>query len=155
MEEYLAVSRFQLSFFAVDYANPLAIGLNCGFGAEHLSVWLHELSDMSNLATIFYPNAGLPNELGEYDQTPEVMAAQVSRMLADGLVNIVGGCCGTTPEHIRMLAEEAKKYRPRKIYERNKSLVLSGMDSLIVSPSVTLSMLVSVVTLLAVPSSCG
>lgn len=118
---------------AVDYANPLAIGLNCGFGAEHLTVWLKELSDISNMATIFYPNAGLPNELGEYDQTPEVMAKQISAMLADGLVNIVGGCCGTTPEHIRMLAEEAKKYTPRKIYERNKSLVLSGMESLIVS----------------------
>lgn len=91
----------------------LSIGLNCALGAEQLRPYLQTLSKKAPFFTSAHPNAGLPNEFGEYDQSPEEMAEEVSDFLQNGFLNIVGGCCGTTPEHIRALAIEAAKVQPR------------------------------------------
>jgi len=93
----------------------LSIGLNCALGAEQLRPYLETLSKKAPFNTSAHPNAGLPNEFGEYDQTPEEMADLVGGFLKEGFLNIVGGCCGTTPDHIRMIANEASKVSPRKI----------------------------------------
>lgn len=93
----------------------LSIGLNCALGAEQLRPYLDTLSKKAPFNTSAHPNAGLPNEFGEYDQSPEEMAALVGDFLKEGFLNIVGGCCGTTPEHIRLIAEEANKVSPRQI----------------------------------------
>lgn len=93
----------------------LSIGLNCALGAEQLRPYLETLAKKAPFNTSAHPNAGLPNEFGEYDQTPEEMAALVGDFLKEGFLNIVGGCCGTTPDHIRLIAEEASKASPRQI----------------------------------------
>ena len=93
----------------------LSIGLNCALGAEQLRPYLETLSKKAPFNTSAHPNAGLPNEFGEYDQTPEEMADLVGGFLKEGFLNIVGGCCGTTPDHIRMIANEASKVSPREI----------------------------------------
>lgn len=95
----------------------LSIGLNCALGASALRPYLQVLSAKSDFHVSAYPNAGLPNEFGQYDETPDEMAAQVEVFLKEGLINIIGGCCGTTPPHIQALAELAKKYQPRKLVE--------------------------------------
>lgn len=93
----------------------LSIGLNCALGAEQLRPYLQTLSKKAPFFTSAHPNAGLPNEFGEYDQSPEEMAEEVADFLQNGFLNIVGGCCGTTPEHIRALAIEAAKVQPRTL----------------------------------------
>ncbi|HAR20282.1 MAG TPA: 5-methyltetrahydrofolate--homocysteine methyltransferase [Cytophagales bacterium] len=93
----------------------LSVGLNCALGASALRPYLQVLADKSDFFVSAYPNAGLPNEFGQYDETPAQMAAQVEEYLKQGLTNIIGGCCGTTPAHIQALAEIAKKYKPRKV----------------------------------------
>lgn len=93
----------------------LSIGLNCALGAEQLRPYLQTLSKKAPFHVSAHPNAGLPNEFGEYDQSPEEMAHQIDGFLADNFLNIVGGCCGTTPDHIRSIAEVASKHRPRSI----------------------------------------
>ena len=93
----------------------LSVGLNCALGASAMRPYLQVLSNASEFHISAYPNAGLPNEFGQYDETPAQMAAQVEEFLKDGLMNIIGGCCGTTPDHIKALAELAKKYSPRQI----------------------------------------
>ena len=95
----------------------LSIGLNCALGASALRPYLQVLSSKSDFFVSAYPNAGLPNEFGQYDETPDEMAAQVEVFLKEGLINIIGGCCGTTPPHIKALAELAAKYQPRKLEE--------------------------------------
>lgn len=100
---------------SVSHVPLLSIGLNCALGASALRPYLRTLSEKAPFFTSAYPNAGLPNEFGQYDQTPEEMAAQVEEYLKEGLVNFVGGCCGTTPDHIRVIAECAAKYAPRKV----------------------------------------
>lgn len=100
---------------SVEHAPLLSIGLNCALGAEALRPYLQVLASKSHFFVSAYPNAGLPNEMGQYDQSPEAMAKQVEEFCKEGLVNILGGCCGTTPEHIKALAETAAKYKPRKI----------------------------------------
>jgi 5-methyltetrahydrofolate--homocysteine methyltransferase len=96
----------------------LSIGLNCALGASALRPYLQILNEQAPFYVSAYPNAGLPNEFGQYDQGPEEMAAQVEEYLKEGLVNILGGCCGTTPEHIRAIAELCKKYKPRMLAEQ-------------------------------------
>ena len=93
----------------------LSIGLNCALGASQLRPYLKVLADKSDFFVSAHPNAGLPNEFGEYDETPEKMAEQIEEFLKEGLVNIIGGCCGTTPDHIEKIAELAGKYEPRGI----------------------------------------
>jgi len=99
---------------SVSHAPLLSIGLNCAMGAAQLRPYLRVLHERAPFFVSAYPNAGLPNEFGHYDQTPEEMAAQVEEYMKDGLVNIVGGCCGSTPEHIRQIAALTKKYNPRQ-----------------------------------------
>lgn len=98
---------------SVSHAPLLSIGLNCALGADKLRPYLQVLNEKAPFFVSAYPNAGLPNEFGQYDQTAEEMAAQVEEYLKEGLINIVGGCCGTTPVHIRKIAELAKRYKPR------------------------------------------
>lgn len=93
----------------------LTIGFNCALGAQQLHPYLQRLSNMATCGISAYPNAGLPNAFGEYDETPATMCSHVHHYLADGLVNIIGGCCGTTPEHIREIAQEAAKFQPRQL----------------------------------------
>lgn len=100
---------------SVSHVPLLSIGLNCALGASALRPYLQVLNENAPFFVSAYPNAGLPNEFGHYDQTPEEMAAQIEDFLKEGLVNIVGGCCGTTPDHIRLIAAVAKKYKPRHI----------------------------------------
>lgn len=95
----------------------LSIGFNCALGAKQLTPYLEVLSQQAEMAISAYPNAGLPNAFGEYDQSPEAMAQQTQEYLEKGLINIIGGCCGTTPAHIRALAEKASSYKPRP-YQR-------------------------------------
>lgn len=93
----------------------LTIGLNCALGASLMRPYLQILNQKSPFGVSAHPNAGLPNEFGKYDETPEMMASQVKEFLDEGLINIIGGCCGTTPDHIKVIAEMAKDYKPRKI----------------------------------------
>jgi 5-methyltetrahydrofolate--homocysteine methyltransferase len=96
----------------------LSIGLNCALGAKQLRPYLQILADKSEFFVSAYPNAGLPNAFGEYDESPEEMAKQIESFLEENLINIIGGCCGTTPEHIKAIAEVAKKYKPRGFLEK-------------------------------------
>jgi len=98
---------------SVAHAPLLSIGLNCAMGAAALRPYLQVLNEKSPFFVSAYPNAGLPNEFGKYDQTPEEMASQVEEYLKEGLVNIVGGCCGSTPAHIKLIADLTLKYKPR------------------------------------------
>ncbi|HSM62728.1 MAG TPA: homocysteine S-methyltransferase family protein, partial [Gillisia sp.] len=100
---------------SVSHIPLLSIGFNCALGAKQLTPYLETLAQKSNAAVSAYPNAGLPNAFGEYEESPEDMASQIEEYLEKGLVNIIGGCCGTTPAHIRAIAEIAKGYKPRKI----------------------------------------
>ena len=99
---------------SVSHMNLLSVGLNCALGAAQMRPYLKVLSDKSEFFISTHPNAGLPNEFGQYDETPEMMADQLKEFLDDGLVNIIGGCCGTTPEHISAIAELTSNYQPRK-----------------------------------------
>ena len=106
------VNAFMIS---VSHMPIFSIGFNCALGADQLMPYVKRLSDKSEFYVSAHPNAGLPNAFGEYDQTPEEMKNLLEKYLKDGIVNIVGGCCGTTEEHIKLIAESAKKYSPRKI----------------------------------------
>ncbi|MDP3535776.1 MAG: methionine synthase [Halomonas sp.] len=113
---------------SVRHAQPLSVGLNCALGAEELRPYIEELSTKANTFVSAHPNAGLPNEFGEYDQTPEEMAAIVSEFAASGLVNIIGGCCGSTPEHIRAIADAVRPMTPRQVPKRDHACRLSGLE---------------------------
>lgn len=108
----------------------LSVGFNCALGASAMKPHIKDLSDKSNFYVSAYPNAGLPNEMGGYDESPEAMALQLEDFVKDGLVNIVGGCCGTTPEHIQAFAQMVQKYEPRKKKEQDPLLKLSGLEAL-------------------------
>lgn len=99
---------------SVQHMDLLSIGLNCALGADALRPYLQVLKQKAPFYVSAHPNAGLPNEMGEYDESPEMMGAQIKSFLDEGLVNIIGGCCGTTPEHIKVMAELASKYQPVK-----------------------------------------
>ncbi len=103
---------------SISHIPLLSVGFNCALGADQLKPYLKRLSHETNFYTSAYPNAGLPNAFGHYDQTPEEMQALIREYLKDNLVNIVGGCCGTTPEHIQLIAEVASEFQPRKIAEK-------------------------------------
>lgn len=100
---------------SVSHVPILSVGLNCALGASQLRPYLQTLNEKAPFFVSAYPNAGLPNEFGEYDQGPEEMGKQIEEFLKEGLVNVIGGCCGTTPDHIKVIAELAKKYSPREI----------------------------------------
>lgn len=100
---------------SVSHVPLLSVGLNCALGAKQLRPYLQILNEQAPFFVSAYPNAGLPNEFGHYDQTPDEMAEQMEEFLKEGLVNIVGGCCGTTPEHIKKIVEAASKFKPREV----------------------------------------
>jgi 5-methyltetrahydrofolate--homocysteine methyltransferase len=100
---------------SISHLDLLSVGLNCALGARELKPYLKVLSSKSDFNISAHPNAGLPNEFGEYDETPEDMVGQIKEFLDDDLINIIGGCCGTTPDHISAIAELAANYAPRKI----------------------------------------
>lgn len=111
----LSGQNVEAFLISVQHAQLTSIGLNCSFGAEMLLPHIKTLAQKAELPTSMHPNAGLPNELGEYDQTPETMKAHITTLLENNYVNIVGGCCGTTPEHIKMIVETAKNFEPRTL----------------------------------------
>src|SRR5260221_1751028 len=112
------------------HTRPLAVGLNCALGAKELRPYVEELSKIAETRTSCHPNAGLPNAFGEYDDTPESMSAQIGEWAKDGWLNIVGGCCGTTPEHIRAMADAVAGVAPRPVPQRPHALRLSGLEPL-------------------------
>ena len=100
---------------SISHLNLLSVGFNCALGAKQLTPYLETISNNSEFYISAYPNAGLPNAFGQYDESPEFMAEQIKEYAEKGLINIIGGCCGTTPEHIKAIAELVKNYEPRKI----------------------------------------
>ncbi|MEO1039713.1 MAG: homocysteine S-methyltransferase family protein [Pseudomonadota bacterium] len=110
------------------HARPWAIGLNCALGGAELRQYVQEMSRIAETRVIAYPNAGLPNAFGEYDETPEQTAAFIRDWAGQGLVNLVGGCCGTTPAHIRAIADAAASGTPRELLQRPRAMRLSGLE---------------------------
>ena len=102
---------------SIEHAPLFSVGLNCALGAKQLRPYLQVLAKNSSFSVSAHPNAGLPNEFGQYDESPEDMAEQIEVFLKEGLINVIGGCCGTTPEHIKAIAEKAAKYSPRNILQ--------------------------------------
>jgi len=117
---------------SVSHLDLLTVGLNCALGAKDLRPYLEELSDKAPYYVSVYPNAGLPNQFGEYDETPEIMADQLKDFLDHGFTNIIGGCCGTTPDHIREFVKLADQAVPRKKPGNKHNLKLSGLEPLII-----------------------
>jgi len=119
---------------SVAHARPIVVGLNCALGARQLREYVEELGRVAPIPVSAYPNAGLPNEFGGYDETPETMAATIGGFARDGLVNIAGGCCGTTPAHVRAIAEAVAAHRPRAIPDVPVATRLSGLEPLTIPP---------------------
>jgi len=119
---------------SISHVDLLSVGLNCALGAREMRPYLEELSQKSPFFVSCYPNAGLPNQFGEYDETPEHMGGDMHDFIESGFVNIVGGCCGTTPEHIKHIAEDASKAKPRKIPQIEPYLRLSGLEAVTYRP---------------------
>ena len=115
-------------WYSMQHLKPFSIGFNCSFGAEQLRPAVDEIAHVTNTYVSIYPNAGLPNEMGGYDETPEHMAALLEDWAKHGLINIVGGCCGTTPDHIRAIAKAVASYPPRTVPQVPHALRLSGLE---------------------------
>ncbi|WP_029348859.1 methionine synthase [Bosea sp. 117] len=118
------------------HAQPFSIGLNCALGAKEMRAHIDELSRIADTFVCAYPNAGLPNEFGLYDESPEAMAKLVGEFAASGLVNIVGGCCGTTPDHVAALAKAVAPHKPRALPEIEPRLRLSGLEPFELTPNI-------------------
>lgn len=128
----LSGQTIEAFWYSVRHARPLTVGMNCAFGAEHLRPHAVDLSAVAETNVCIYPNAGLPNEMGEYDETAEVMAGQIKEWAEEGLLNVVGGCCGTRPEHIKAIAEAVAGVAPRKIPQDNHTMRLAGLEPLVI-----------------------
>jgi len=115
-------------WYSIRHANPFAVGVNCSFGARDLRPALADIARLADTLVVAFPNAGLPNEMGEYDETPEQTAEFVAEWARDGLVNIVGGCCGTTPRHIKAIAEAVAGLPSRKIPKDDHKMHLAGLE---------------------------
>ena len=115
-------------WYSVRHARPLSIGLNCALGAKEMRAHIAEIARVADTLVCAYPNAGLPNEFGEYDESPEAMAAMLGEFARAGLVNIVGGCCGTTPAHIGAMAAAVESVAPRAVPTIERRLMLSGLE---------------------------
>ena len=120
-------------WYSLRHAKPLTIGLNCALGAREMRAHLAELSRIADTLICAYPNAGLPNEFGLYDESPEYMASLIGEFAEAGLVNIVGGCCGTTPAHIQAIAARVKGVAPRKVPKIEPLLRLSGLEPFVLN----------------------
>ncbi|MBK9582134.1 MAG: methionine synthase [Saprospiraceae bacterium] len=119
-------------YISIAHANLFSVGLNCALGAKELRPHLEDLSQIADCLISAYPNAGLPNELGGYDQSPEEMREYIREFVASGLVNIIGGCCGTTPDHIKAMADAVENMSPRKIPAKKTLSTYAGLEPLIV-----------------------
>ncbi len=119
---------------SIRHANLSAVGLNCALGAEQIRPWLDELSTIADIPVFVYPNAGLPNEFGEYDESPESMAVIIKEFAESGLVNLVGGCCGTTPAHIKAITEAIEGIKSREIPKIDTLTKLSGLEPVTIRP---------------------
>ncbi len=128
----LSGQTIEAFWYSVRHARPLTVGMNCAFGAEHLRPHAVALSAVAETNVCIYPNAGLPNEMGEYDETAEEMAGQIKEWAEEGLLNVVGGCCGTRPEHIKAIAEAVAGVAPRKIPKDNHTMRLAGLEPLVI-----------------------
>jgi 5-methyltetrahydrofolate--homocysteine methyltransferase len=115
-------------YFSIRHLKPFAVGLNCALGAELMRPYLAEIAAVAETLAIAYPNAGLPNAMGEYDEGPHDMACQLGPWAKDGLVNIVGGCCGSTPEHIAEIAAHVEQHPPRRVAKLDRRMRLSGLE---------------------------
>ena len=115
-------------WYSMRHLRPFSIGLNCALGAELMRPYIADLAHIADVRISAYPNAGLPNAMGEYDETGHEMACKVEPWFADGLINIIGGCCGSTPDHIAHIAEHAQKYKPRVPPEIEPKMRLSGLE---------------------------
>jgi 5-methyltetrahydrofolate--homocysteine methyltransferase len=115
-------------WYSMQHLKPFSVGLNCAFGAEQLRPSVADIAAAADTLVSVYPNAGLPNEMGEYDESPTHMATTLEQWAKDGLVNIVGGCCGTTPDHIRAIAAAVSKYKPRQVPHVAHKMRLSGLE---------------------------
>jgi 5-methyltetrahydrofolate--homocysteine methyltransferase len=123
----LAGQSIESFYISLEHMNPVAVGLNCATGPEFMQDHIRSLSNLASKAIICYPNAGLPDEEGHYHETPETLAKKLADFAAHGWLNIVGGCCGTTPDHIRAISEEMKKYSPREAQSSDFHMV-SGIE---------------------------
>jgi 5-methyltetrahydrofolate--homocysteine methyltransferase len=130
----LSGQTLEAFYTSVSHVNLLSVGLNCGLGAKQMAEHIAELSSYSKFHVCAYANAGYPDQFGSYNDTPESMAAYVEQMLKGGMLNIVGGCCGTTPDHIKLIAALAEKYAPRQIPQLDKISTYSGIDVVKVLP---------------------
>jgi 5-methyltetrahydrofolate--homocysteine methyltransferase len=118
---------------SISHIPLLSIGFNCALGAKAMRPYIKELSDKSPFYICAFPNAGLPNEMGEYDESPQTMAEQIEDFMQSNLVNIIGGCCGTTPQHIKAFADITSKYSPRVKLKRKQAMRLSGLEAVTIS----------------------
>ena len=118
---------------SISHIPLLSIGFNCALGAKAMRPYIKELSDKSPFYVCAFPNAGLPNEMGEYDESPQAMAEQIEDFMQSNLVNIIGGCCGTTPQHIKAFADITSKYSPRVKPKRKQAMRLSGLEAVTIS----------------------
>lgn len=120
-------------WYAVRHANPVTIGLNCSFGADQLRPHVQSLSGLADTLLLAYPNAGLPNELGEYDELPDTTAGLVKQWAQNGQANILGGCCGSSPAHIKAIADAVKGLPPRAVPNPDTAMRLSGLEAFVVA----------------------
>jgi len=121
-------------YHSISHMPLLSVGLNCAMGADMMRAYIQELARIAAIPVSVHPNAGLPNEFGQYDETPAYTARILGEFAREGLVNIVGGCCGTTPDHIREIAQEVRHLQPRQIPAKNNHLHLSGLEPLTIKP---------------------
>lgn len=126
----LAGQSIEAFYISLEHMKPLAVGLNCATGPEFMQDYIRSLAELSSTAVSCYPNAGLPDEEGQYHETPESLAKKLGGFAAEGWLNIVGGCCGTTPDHIKAIADEMKQYQPR-VYTKNSIHKVSGIEPFI------------------------
>jgi len=130
----LSGQTVEAAWHSIRHANPLCVGINCALGANEMAPYVEELARLSPSWVHCYPNAGLPNELGAYDQTPEQMAEILVEFAREGWVNAVGGCCGTTPDHVRAIAEAVSEMPPRRASQLEPLTRLSGLEPLTIRP---------------------
>jgi len=130
----LSGQTLEAFWVSIKHADPLSIGLNCALGADQLRPYVEELSRIAPVYVSAYPNAGLPNEFGGYDETPEQMAATLREFATSGLVNIIGGCCGTTPDYIRAIAAAVQDVPPRELPQLPRYTQFSGLEPLTIRP---------------------
>lgn len=130
----LSGQTLEAFWFSIAHSRPLVVGLNCALGAREMRPYIEQLSRRADCFVSCYPNAGLPNPLAEngYDETPDITGHLLEEFAESGLVNVVGGCCGTTPDHIRAIAEKVKNLAPRRIPSKVEALALSGLEPLVV-----------------------